>query len=167
MRNPAEEQRGLEELTKGFNNELLLIQEESIRVDLTNAKLAVETASEKVLLRHLAGTQILLAFSELYRIIYQSQLEALRWLNGQSAGVEGKALIPFYEEGKQKWPTLYTERDFRTWMGFLAARGLVRESDESAAAPDDAEPFGIQITIMGRQFLAYLVNSGRPDPVIG
>src|SRR5687767_2955125 len=46
-RNPEEDQRALEELTKGFTNELILLQEESIRADLAKVKLTVETASEK------------------------------------------------------------------------------------------------------------------------
>jgi len=40
-----EEQRGLEQLTKDFDNALLLIQEDAIRADLAKAKLVVETGT--------------------------------------------------------------------------------------------------------------------------
>jgi hypothetical protein len=44
-RNREEEQRGLEQLTKDFDNALLLIQEDAIRADLAKAKLVVETGT--------------------------------------------------------------------------------------------------------------------------
>ena len=52
-----DEQRRIEELTEGFNSQLLLFQEESIRADLAKHGLQADSACERVLLRHLAGVQ--------------------------------------------------------------------------------------------------------------
>ena len=86
-RSPSDEQKALEQLTTGFNNQLLLTQEEAVRADLARHQLRAETATEKVLLRHLAGTQIAPHFERTYAVIYRSQLQALRWLNAQPSGV--------------------------------------------------------------------------------
>jgi hypothetical protein len=84
---PGRWQPTLEELTSGFNSQLLLFQEEAIRADLTKHGLVAESATEKVLLRHRAGTQIVLHFERIYAVLYNSQLQALRWLNSQPADV--------------------------------------------------------------------------------
>ena len=166
-RSESQEQKALEELTSGFNNRLLLMQEESIRVDLETHGLKAESACEKVLMKHLAGTQIALHFERVYAILYNSQLQALRWLNAQTAGVSSRALNPFYERAAVSWPAIYEAFTFRSWLGFLAAHGLIKESEESIAAGDQADPFGLEITVLGREFLAFLVNGGRADPPFG
>src|ERR1700754_4408589 len=158
-RDAAADQQALEALTEGFNSQLLLLQEESIREDLKKHGLTAEGACEKVLLRHLAGTQVALHFEKTYANIYRSQLDALRWLNAQADGVTALKLRPFFDHAVKAWPLIYQAGDFRSWLGFLAAQGLVTESAESVAAGDDAEPFGLVITVLGREFLAYLVNS--------
>lgn len=161
------EQLALETLTAGFASQVLLLQEQNIRSDLGTHGLTADTAAEKVLVKHLAGTQIALRFERVYSLIYRSQLLALRWLNAQPDGVHGDALLPFYQDGVKAWPALYVGYDFRAWLSFLAGNGLLAESDASAAADDEASPFGLVITVLGREFLAFLVHSGRPDPVLG
>ena len=79
-RSPSDEQKAIEKLTAGFNSQLLLMQENAVRAELAQHQLSAETATEKVLLRHLAGTQIALHFERTYAVIYRSQLQALRWL---------------------------------------------------------------------------------------
>ncbi len=166
-RNATIERRALDELTNGFNSQLLLLQEEAIRSDLTKHGLVAENAAEKVLLRHLAGTQIALQFERVYAVLYNSQLQALRWLNSQTVGATAKDLLTFYERAAATWPVIYDKTDFRAWLGFLASHGLVTESEESRDAHPSADPFGLQITVLGREFLAFLVNAGRADPTIG
>ena len=163
----SQEQHGFEELTRGFNSQLLMIQEASIRQDLANHGFTVESGCEKVLLRHLAGTQIALQFAKLYGSLYGSQLRALRWLNAQAGDARERDLAVFFDQAAKEWPGIYKHTDFRSWLGFLAGQGLVTESAESAAAGDDAESFGLAITVTGREFLAYLVNAGRPDLLVG
>lgn len=166
-RNPADEQKAVEELTQGFNSQLLLIQEEAIRSDLAKHGFIADGACEKVLLRHLAGTQIALQFERACSFIYQSQVLALRWLNSQSSGVTSAQVKVFYDQAAAKWPALYVGFEYRNWLVFLAAHGLITESDESIASADDSEPFGLTITVRGREFLAYLVSAGKSDPVVG
>lgn len=166
-RDAAADQKAIEALTQGFNSQLLLLQEDSIREDLKKHGLSADSACEKVLLRHLAGTQITLHFEKTYATIYLSQLQALRWLNAQSAGVTASHLKPFFDAAVKTWPMLYVNRDFISWVGFLAAQGLMTESPDSVASPEEAEPFGLAITVLGREFLVYLVNGGRSDPSVG
>jgi hypothetical protein len=166
-RDAAQEQRGLEQLTQGFNSQLLLLQEEAIRRDLGGHGLTADGACEKVLLRHLAGTQIALHFEKIYASIYGSQLGVLRWLNSQAVGVHEQQLLPFFQQAAKEWPAIYQHTEFRSWLGFLAAQGLITESEESAAAGEEEDAFGLAITVLGREFLAYMVNGGRPDAYIG
>ncbi|HEY7235572.1 MAG TPA: hypothetical protein VH539_15565 [Gemmatimonadaceae bacterium] len=166
-RDTAEEQRALEELTTGFDNQSLRLQEDWIRADLTKHGLTADGATEKVLLRHLAGTQLVLHLERIYYSIYSSQLQALRWLNSQGTGVSADSLVGFYDRAVSAWPAIYQDRDFRSWLAFLASQGLITESEESKNAPQDADPFGLKISVLGREFLAFLVNAGRADPFIG
>lgn len=166
-RNPTVDQHALEELTSGFNSQLLRLQEEAIRADLAKHGLVAENATEKVLLRHLAGTQIVLQFERIYAVLYNSQLQALRWLNSQATQATADELRAFYNRASAAWPAIYDKTDFRAWLGFLAHHGLITESEESRSAQPNADPFGLQITVLGREFLAFLVNAGRTDPQIG
>jgi len=166
-RDAAQEHRVLEQLTREFDNQLLVLQEASIRDDLRGHGLTAEGACERVLVRHLAGTQILLHFERIYNDIFASQLKALRWLNAQSLAVHSENLRVFYQEAVEQWPTIYRGRDFRTWLGYLALRGLLKESEESADAGESEEPYGLEITVLGREFLAFLVRDGRADPIVG
>lgn len=166
-RDLIQEQRSLEVLTQDFNNQLLLIQEESIRTDLATHGFTADGACEKVLVKHLAATQIVLTFEKVYAVLYGSQLQALRWLNSQPAGVHADALKPFYEQAVNAWPAMYQNVDFRSWLSFLAGQGLITESEASSLTGDEEEAFGVTITVMGREFLAYLVNGGRADPWAG
>lgn len=166
-RDATSEQRALEELTRDFDNHLLVIQEESIKADLAKHSLSAESSCEKVLIRHLAGTQIALHFEKAYNGIFESQLRALRWLNSHSTGVSSETLRPFYDQAVRDWPVIYRHRDFKSWLGFMATYGLITESAEPKATSEEAEPFGLQISELGREFLAFLVRDGRADPPWG
>jgi hypothetical protein len=164
---PIEDQRRVEQLTKSFNNQLLLAQEESIAEDLEKARLTIHSATEKVLLRHLAATQIVLHFERLSGTIFRSQVQALRWLNGLNTPANAQALRRFYNVAGPELAILSPATTFEDWMMFLANQSLLTgpgESEPQAAVSDTSE---YQITILGREYLKYLVETGRPDPAIG
>ena len=163
----AEAQKQIEALTAGFNNQLLYTQEERIVAEVKTHAFEVTTPLERALIKHLAGTQILLHFERTYTWIYGSQVRALRWLNAAKRGVTTAEVRPFFDEAKGRFESLYAVYDFKQWLRFLAIQGLVTESEESKNAGADAEPSDIQISLAGREFLKYLVDQGRADPWFG
>lgn len=88
-------------------------------------------------------------------------------MNAQPDGVDAAALRPFFQQGVQTWPTIHGEGDFRSWLRFMGSNALITESEASAQVSNTAEPFGIVITVLGREFLAFLVTGGRADPSVG
>lgn len=162
----ADEQKRVDELTRGFDNELLLLQEDEIRADLSGHGFAAETGCEKVLVRHLAGAQIQLAFERLQSEIYGSQVRALRWLNGQPMGTNAYSLRPFYESAVAQFPLLYDDYGFESWLAFLAGRRLIVDAPRADDSQGE-ESVPIGITVFGRAFLGYLVSTGRADPYRG
>ena len=163
----AETQKQVEALTAGFNNQLLASQEERIIADVQTHALQITTPLEGVLIKHLAGAQIVLHFERTYNTIYGSQVRALRWLNAAQRGVAASELKPFFDEAKQRFEALYSSYEFRQWLIYLATQGLIVDSEESRKTGPDEEPTDIQITVAGREFLKFLVDQGRVDPGFG
>lgn len=164
---PPDANKQLEELTAGFQNQLVVQQEARIIADLDKHGLKVSSPAEKVLLKHLAGTQLVLYFERVHAEIYGSQVRFLRWLSGQTKDVALDALKPFYDQGAAAAPGHYKNVSLPDWGGFLFYRGLIDESPASAAAGPKADPFGLHITTMGREYLKYLVDAHKADPWFG
>ena len=128
-------------------------QEESIRNDLKAKGLSVEGDTAKVLIKHLVGTQLLLAFEKIHSLIFGSQIFLLKKLNevaGQGRTVEYvnnqiahvKALYP---EQLDNWTS-------EQYLGFLYSQLLiVRHGDQ------------IHITNMGVEYLSWMVRNGRRE----
>ena len=91
-----------------------------------------------------------------YRVIFGSQILALRYLNTvMSAPLD--VLEQHFKEfaSNPEWATVYKDRTFQDWLKFLLATGYVVEiqGEEPAA----------QITPFGRGFLQWLVTAGVSD----
>ena len=157
-----EQKRRIDALTEGFSSKLLLIREAAIVEDLQNHGLSVSTDTEKVLVKHLAGSQIVVGFERLFAVIYRSQVQALRWINGQPTGAARDDLEVLYERAKAQWPTMYEHYSLEQWTAFMVLQGLLT-LEQSA----EDEVVSLQITVFGREFLAFLVNDGRSDPSFG
>jgi len=152
---PSAEKKGAEEFFKSYDNPLLLEAEQIIEKDLRQR--AIEGADrEKTLIRALATANITQHFERLYNMIWASQLSCLRYLNPRGLGAERGELIPIYEASKTLYPDLYKDYSFDQWLGFLQRMNVVTERERR-----------LFITVAGREFLKYLIATGKDGPFHG
>lgn len=153
---PTVERKGVDEYFKTFENPLLLEQEGRIVTDLKDRGIDAATDREKALVRTLASTQLVLGFEIVYGLIWASQVAALRFMNPRNQGTRPDDLLPFYEAGRAAYPSVYEHYSVDQWLGFLRASNLILERDSH-----------VYITILGREFLKYIITMGKTGPYYG
>lgn len=153
---PTEEKKGVEEFLRTFDNPLLIEAEQLILKDLKDRKIDTPADREKALIRALAANNLVLHFERVHGLIWASQLASLRYLNSHDDGISVQDLMPFYESGKAELPTWYENYPFDKWLGFLIASKLLTKQDSR-----------IFITVAGREFLKYLIATGKAGPYYG
>jgi len=142
--NPRKEAESLmRELDSALTREL----EDGIKDELGKKKL-LGAEGIPVLIRYLAAMSITYVFSEVYRLIWGSQLNLLDYLNSHN-GQPAESLRSFYNLGATLYPEYYKEYSFEQWLGFLKDQLLIRE-DRGL----------ISITVRGREFLTHLARVG-------
>jgi hypothetical protein len=125
--------------------------EKLIIKDLENKNLDRDSVTSKVLIKHLAGTQISLYFEILNQDIFSSQIELLRALNESKPDGNSDAYIEGYvsdiiarnSEILGSWTT-------PDYLKFLYQKELIIQKNDH-----------VRITNYGVEFLAWLVKSGR------
>lgn len=153
---PTDTRTEVEKFLRTYDNPLLLEQEGSIRMDLKNRKLDAPADSQQVLIRALAGTQILLHFERVFSAIFASQVAILNFLNSRPEGASLDDLRPFYEDARTRFPAIYRESDFESYLGFLQSFQLL-----------DISQGAVSIKPAGREFLKWLVENGKAGPFHG
>ena len=153
---PTDEKKSIDEFFRGFDSPLLVEAEQLILKDLKDRKIEGPGDRERALVRSLASTNIVLHFERVYGLLWASQLACLRYLNPRDQGAEVTEIIPFYELAKAEYPNWYENHSFERWLAFLRSFNLVRGSDSH-----------VFITVAGREFLKYLVASGKAGPYHG
>ncbi|MEZ9200243.1 hypothetical protein [Shewanella sp. 10N.286.54.B9] len=125
--------------------------EEHIKRDLKARNLDCENDTAKVLIKHLAGTQISLNFEALNQDIFTSQIELLRILN--DAIPDGKAPV-FVDEFAQniiiKNSDVLKEWTPKSYLEYLYSKQLIVNEESN-----------VRITNIGVEYLSWLVKSGR------
>lgn len=106
---------------------------------------------EALLVRLLAQSHLETYFEQTYRLIFGSQITALKILNQGIKASEANAREHF-ETLKGLYPEVYKHYGYEQWLGFLLWRELVMRSDDT-----------FQITDLGRDFLFYLTAKGLPE----
>nr|WP_288257379.1 hypothetical protein [uncultured Pseudomonas sp.] len=127
--------------------------ENRIKAELTAKNLSTEGNTTKILIRHLAGTQLLLSFEQIHNLIFGSQIFLLKKLN-EVAGQGRPALFVYNHINHIK--TLYQE-ELQDWsndeyLAFLFFRSLIVRHDDQ-----------IHITNLGVEYLTWLVRNGRSE----
>jgi hypothetical protein len=153
---PGDDKKAIDEFFRAFDNPLLLEAEQLILKDLKDRKIESTLDREKALVRSLASTNIILHFERVHGLIWASQLSLLRFLNARDTGADIAELVVFYEMGKTGFPDWYESYPFDRWLGFLQSFNLI--------AKQDSRTF---ISVAGREFLKYLVASGKSGPAYG
>ena len=106
---------------------------------------------EDLLVRLLAQSHLETFFEQTYRLIFGSQISALKCLNQGIKASEADAKA-YFESLKELHPEVYQHYGYEQWLGFLLGRDLIMRSDGT-----------FEITDIGRDFLFYLTAKGLPE----
>ena len=141
-----------QELMHAWDNQLLVEQEGKIRALLEERGITELDEREQVLIRLTAAATIQTQMEQIYTEILGTQVEALRTVNQHSAGVSGETLEPHFDTARSIWADALSEFTFETWFAYIQNRLLVVEEEGRW-----------RITVLGREFLMYLVETGKPE----
>src|SRR5438093_6311060 len=103
---------------------------------------------ERFLLRQLSATAVIALFEQVWYTIFRSQTIALQFLN--STPIDIDSLRSFYDAAAAANPTLYEKYSFNHWLSYMRSFALIIEQVGM-----------IHITVRGREFLKYLVETGK------
>ena len=151
-----DEKRGIDEFIRTYDNKLLVEAEQRILTDLADKKIDAPKDREKALVRSLATSHIVNHFEWTYSVIWLSQVELLRFLNGRDGGATEDEVLQFYERGMEANPGMYQNHSIERWLTFLTNVTLVNASNDR-----------LHITVAGREFLQYLIATGKSGPFSG
>lgn len=142
-----------DELMKAFDSAVLLEGETLIKKDLESRGLSDKEAID-VLSRHLAATQLALRFEGVYSAIWGSQIGVLKNLNSKAPNGDTAENIKsaYYDVAATFYPKIYGDYPFEAYLQFLISRTLIIKTDR-----------GYGLTNFGRDFLIYLVQSGKNE----
>lgn len=104
---------------------------------------------EEFLVKALSGGAVSYLHDMTWAAIFGSQLDALNELNTRGAMIADE-LRPFYDAAATANPDTYSNYTFDSWLGFMIGQTLIRQDGNV-----------IQITVRGKDFLKYIVLSGR------
>jgi hypothetical protein len=128
---------------------------------------ALEAQAERTqLLRLVAVKDIQLDYERIHRIIYGSQIAALRALRSGQGGTLSRAdLEPHLARSKSLWTAVAVIQNltFEQWIGYLASHGLVEATAGIAAA---AAGGAYRITPKGEGYLDYIDVLGLPTRIL-
>jgi len=135
------------EAVRNFGTGLPLVDEDVNTITNQLAALDMPLSSEdtaRILVRHLATTQLMLRCERTHRPIFGSQIASLHLMNQQGPQPES-AIKPIFEAARNKEPQFYGSYTFEKWIGFLIGEIAVR-SDNGL----------YRITVYGRSYLDYV-----------
>ena len=133
------------------HSQLIQEVEDNIIVDLDEKNLTHNTNTEKVLIRHLAGTKIILEFQRYHHLIFGSQIKLLRELNvSLGNGKSETAVFNGVDKVIQQNFDILGDWTKEKYLSFLYDNILI------VKAEDDS----INITVRGVEFLSWMVRNG-------
>jgi len=124
-----------------------------IRTELREKGLSAEGDTIKVLIRHLAGTQLLLSFEQIHNLIFGSQIFLLKKLNEVTG--QGRPLSFIYSHidyVKTLYPDALGEWSYDQYLEFMFGRFLITQHEDQ-----------IHITNLGVEYLTWLARNGRSE----
>ncbi|GEM_PF-1584824 len=142
---------GANELMRSLDSPVLREVEENIKNELRTRQLVDSIEAIPVLIRYLAVARLAYFFEYIYGMIWGSQLSILNYLNTRPNGETSDILkFHFYDPTAKLYPDVFKIYPFETYLSFLKDSKFIVE-----------EGSHLKITHLGREFLVYLVNSGK------
>ena len=132
------------------NNAVVENYKQGIKTQLDKDGIKDEDKNE-FLIKHLATAQILLEFERVYSMIFGGQIRFLKELNAsQPAGRPKSHFEKHYAVIRSDNMKFFSDTNFSEYMGFLLARGLIRQVGDNYV-----------INIFGIEFLSWMVREGK------
>ncbi|WP_295135413.1 hypothetical protein [uncultured Reyranella sp.] len=133
--------------------------EESIRADARLKDLSPED-QVAALVQAQAAVQMQFAFEKTYRIIFGSQLSALRLADSYpTTGIPLKDVEAIFNSAKAHFPEIHKNRTFEQWTQFLVETGLGQAMPAQSGVPMAG------VTELGHEFVVYVAQNQYPDPI--
>jgi len=145
--------RQAQQLVEALTSPAIREREDLIRKELKERGLEEATETEKVLVRYLATTQLIVAFEELYRIIFGSQIFLLKAANENRAGGLSEAfVIEHFANAQRYFAPTFDQWKPENYVNFLLTSGLLIKTGSSFA-----------ISHLGVDFLEWITKIGAPE----
>jgi len=145
-------QEAVQELLNAVGHTIVLEDiENRIKADLENRGLDTNGDTIKVLIKHLAVTQMLLKFEQIHALIFGSQIFLLKQLNhivGQ--GFSREKIETHFEEVQELFSEELGSWSVDEYLGFLLGSSLVIENDNV-----------YHLTNLGVEYLTWMVRDGK------
>lgn len=136
----------VDEFYRNYDNVLLREVEDTVRKSSDQYQAGADR--ERYLIRVIASGFILVVFEFTWNSIYQSQVNALQALNKQPLKIED--VRPVFQRAATEHPEVYGSYSFEQWLAYLRTQILIKD-----------HAVGLEITVRGREFLKYLIATGR------
>lgn len=147
---PEAKGSSFQELMDLASSPLLRERENNIRDALKARGIANEQESIKVLMRALASSQLALQWEQIEKGIFGSQVAILVEMNTRHAGLPVDVLRKVYDEMAKKYPSTYEGYAFDQYVSYLETNRLMTKGGD-----------GYQVTLEGKEFMVWLVQTGR------
>lgn len=146
----------VQELIDRIGNSIVITNlEESIKKELNDKGLEIDGDTNKVLIRHLAGTQLLLEFERIHSHIFGSQIYLLRQLNKAIPnGLAESDVLLHFENVKKRYNESFLDWTSEIYLAYLYSRILITKTEDTN---------NIHITNLGVEYLTWITRNGIDD----
>ena len=128
-------------------------QEQRIIADLEAKSLDTSGDSVRVLVKYLAGTQLLLAFEQIHGTIFGSQIRLLKKLNELVGhGRPTEFVESYFNEVREQYPELPDEWDLEKYLEFMFSHLLITKNKSQ-----------YHITNLGVEYLTWVARNGKSE----
>ena len=149
----AKRKENVEELMRLEDSPLLHETEQLIYQDLKKRDMDTNVDTVKVLIRHLAATQLALDFEQIYNLIFGGQIFLLKKLNEVTAlGIEEVWIGGHFSNIQKMFPDNFNTWTLDQYLSFLINRRLIIKRNDSYL-----------ITTRGVEFLVWMTKTGRSE----
>ncbi len=140
----------VEELLAIGNSEVIAEIESAIVAELTEKGLDITGDTNKVLIKHLATTQLLLEYEQIHNSIFGSQIRLLKVLNEVAGQGKHEDYLLGYFLGVQEHEGVLKEWNVNEYLHFLNERFLVTKIDAQYHISKKGVEYLIWITRVGK-----------------
>jgi hypothetical protein len=150
--NEEPKKNDLDELLAIGNSEVISQIESAIVAELIEKGLDVSGDTSKVLVKHLATTQLALEYEQVHGLIFGSQIRLLKILNEVAGqGKHADYLLGFFSALKEREPS-FKDWDIRNYLYFLSERFLITKVDDQ-----------YHISKKGVEYLIWIARTGKSE----